>query len=346
MSAASAVSTALLAFIWQGAAIGALLALILALTPERSAQLRYVACCVAMGALAVVPALAAAFVYSSHGAWVTEGMPSISAFPPAVGRTVATTIQRWLIAAWLCGVAIASVRVVTGWTHVRRIRTAATGAPAAIANVLANVEAKLGMRAAARLGLTSMTDSPVVFGWWQPTILLPTATITDLTREQLEAVLAHELAHVRRYDFAVNLAQVIVETLLFFHPATWWISSRMRRERERCCDDSAVALSGDPATYVRALLALERSRPSAQSLALGLGAGAHALLPRIRRLLRVERPLLRMATASVAMAGVLLLAGAGSALSAGCRDASRYEVARSARANQLPTPGKPCATYK
>ena len=346
MTVANAVSTALLAFIWQGAVIGALLAAILALTPERSAPLRYVICCIAMVALAVVPAVAAAFAYTSHGAWVTEGVPSISAFAPALGRGVVTPIQRWFIAVWLCGVAIASVRVATGWTHVRRIRTSATAAPAAIERVLMSVEAKLGMRAAARIGLTSMADSPIAFGWWQPTILLPMATIVDLTPEQLEAVLAHELAHVRRYDFAANLAQVIVETLLFFHPATWWVSSRVRREREHCCDDSAVALAGDPATYVRALLALERSRPGAPSLALGLGAGAHELLPRIHRLLRVERPVVRAATASVAIAGFLLLAGAGSALSAGCRDAARYQSNRSVRANQLPIPVKQCATPK
>jgi len=346
MSAARAVSTALLAFIWQGAAIGALLAAILAIAPERSAKLRYVACCIAMGALAALPAVLAAFAYSSHGAWVTDSVPPLAELAPAVTRDVVSVLQRWLVVVWLCGVAITSVRFAAAWRHVRRVRESATGAPAAIADLLRSVEAKLGMRRAARLGLTHIAASPVVFGWLEPTILLPAATITELTSEQLEAVLAHEIAHIRRHDFAVNLAQVIVETVLFFHPATWWVSARMRRERERCCDDSAVALAGDPSTYVRALLTLERSRHATPSLALGLGAGTHELLPRVRRLLRIEQPMLRMATASVAIAGFLLLAGAGSALSVGCRDASRYDAARIARANQLPIPVKPCAPSK
>lgn len=346
MTVASAVSAALLAFIWQGAAIGAVLALILAITPECSAQLRYVACCMAMGAIALLPVVASVFAYSSHGTWVTESVPHVGAFAPSVGRELVATMQRWLMAVWLCGVAIASVRFAIGWRHVRRVRASAAGAPPPLSDLLKSVEMKLGMRTAARLGLTDMADSPIVFGWSRPTILLPVATVAALTREQLEAVLAHELAHVRRYDFAVNVVQVIVETLLFFHPAAWWTSSRIRRERERCCDDFAVALSGDPTTYVRALLTLERGRAAVPSLVLGLGTGTHELLPRIRRLLRVERPALRAATASIAIAGFLLLAGAGSALSAGCRDAARYAAERSARANQLPIPTSTCPLSK
>jgi beta-lactamase regulating signal transducer with metallopeptidase domain len=346
VAAMSAVTAALLAFIWQGAGIGVLLAAMLAIIPERSARLRYVASAIAMGTLALLPAVASTLVYSSRGAWVVATVPPVAALAPAVGREIAATIQRWLVLAWLCGVAIASIRLAIGWRHVRRIRLCALDAPPGIAEVLTRVEAKLEMPVAARLGLTDMTESPVVFGASRPMILLPVATIAELTREQLETVLAHELAHVRRRDFAVNLAQLLVETLLFFHPATWWVSSRMRVERERCCDDSAVALSGDPATYVRALLTLERSRPAAPSLMLGLGAGAHELLPRIRRIMRVERPMVRAATASVAIAGFLLVAGAGTALSDGCRNAALYQTERSARANQLPIPVKACATSK
>jgi hypothetical protein len=122
-----------------------------------------------------------------------------------------------------------------------------------------------------------------VVGWLRPVILVPAATIAGLTPEQLEAVLAHELAHIRRYDYVVNAAQVLIETLLFYHPAVWWVSARIRRERELCCDDLAVGCCGDAVCYARALTRLERLRLDSPSLAVGSTSGP--LGYRIRRLL-------------------------------------------------------------
>ena len=101
---------------------------------------------------------------------------------------------------------------------------------------------------------------PSVIGWLKPVVLLPAATLLGLTPEQLEAVLAHELAHIRRYDYLVNIVQMLIETLFFYHPAVWWISGRIRQERELCCDDIAVRCCGDAVGYARALTALERMR--------------------------------------------------------------------------------------
>jgi hypothetical protein len=116
--------------------------------------------------------------------------------------------------------------------------------------------------------LSSLADGPSVIGWWRPVILLPSATLLGLSPWQLEAVLAHELAHIRRRDYLVNLLQSVVEILLFYHPAVWWVSNCVRRERELCCDDLAVAISGDAVGYARALTILERQRlalPQARS---------------------------------------------------------------------------------
>jgi len=95
-------------------------------------------------------------------------------------------------------------------------------------------------------------------------------------------VLAHELAHIRRHDFIVNLMQSVVETLLFYHPAVWWISQQIRVEREHCCDDLAVAVFGDPLQYARALTRFEELRITAAQTALAANGGS--LLGRIRRL--------------------------------------------------------------
>jgi beta-lactamase regulating signal transducer with metallopeptidase domain len=97
---------------------------------------------------------------------------------------------------------------------------------------------------------------PAVFGWLKPVVLLPAAAAAGLTPQQLELLLAHELAHVRRNDYFVNLLQSVVETLLFYHPAVWWVSARVREEREHCCDDVALAACGHPREYAGALLAL------------------------------------------------------------------------------------------
>ena len=126
---------------------------------------------------------------------------------------------------------------------------------------------------------------PTVVGWLRPAILLPVAALASLSPAQVEAILAHELAHIRRHDYAVNVLQTIAETLLFYHPAVWWLSKRIRAEREHCCDDIAVAVCGDPVSYAQALAELETWRTGSTTMAMAATGGA--LLDRGRRILRV-----------------------------------------------------------
>ncbi len=127
---------------------------------------------------------------------------------------------------------------------------------------------------------------PSLIGWIRPVVLLPTSALAGLTPEQLDAVLAHELAHLRRHDYVINLLQAVIETLLFYHPAVWWVSKRTRDERELCCDELAIEACGDPVVYVGALAALEELRAPGSS-ALALAATDGDLLRRTRRLLRL-----------------------------------------------------------
>jgi len=131
----------------------------------------------------------------------------------------------------------------------------------------------------------TFVDSPVVVGWLQPVILLPVAALAGLTPEQVRAILAHELAHVRRHDAVVNVAQTVAETLLFYHPAVWWLSSRIRTEREHCCDDVALSVSGDAYAYASALAELESWRADRPTFALAATGG-----PLLRRVARVLAP--------------------------------------------------------
>jgi hypothetical protein len=145
---------------------------------------------------------------------------------------------------------------------------------------VARLARALGIDRTIRLLHSTAVDVPTVLGWVRPVILLP-MTLTGLSGEQIEMILAHELAHIRRHDFLVNLMQSVVETLLFYHPAVWWISSRIRIEREHCCDDAAVAVGGNALQYARALTRLEELRGEAPQLALGANGGS--LMERIRR---------------------------------------------------------------
>ena len=154
---------------------------------------------------------------------------------------------------------------------------------------------------------------PAVIGWLRPVILLPASCLIGLTPGQLESILAHELAHIRRHDYLINLLQNVVETLLFYHPAVWWVSRRIRAEREHCCDDLAVKTCGDAAAYARALATLEELRPAPAPFALA-AAGA-PLLERIRRLAgQPERSAVRPAWPVAGIIALLLLALLAAAL--------------------------------
>jgi len=170
----------------------------------------------------------------------------------------------------------------------------------------------------------AFVDGPVVIGWLQPVVLLPVAALAGLTPEQVSAILAHELAHVRRHDAVVNFAQTVAETLLFYHPAVWWVSSRIRAEREHCCDDVALTVSGDAYAYASALAELETWRTAQPALSLAATGGP--LLRRVARVLAPPAP--RSARGGITLTlALLFVVGAG---------ALQLLVAR-----QPPSPGEP-----
>src|SRR6185436_7013290 len=129
-----------------------------------------------------------------------------------------------------------------------------------VMEIFESVRERLGLYGPIRLLAHGRLDSAVVVGWLRPVVLLPVSLISGFTPDQLRAILAHELAHIRRHDFVVNILQRCVESILFYHPAVWWLSKRIRAEREHCCDDTAVRLCGSRKIYAAALLEMERAR--------------------------------------------------------------------------------------
>ena len=204
--------------------------------------------------------------------------PDSSQVPPVLRdfrtRLPLLNVLPWLVAAWLSGVAFFSLRFAGGFVlleHRRRSQTAIPGA--GILALCQDVQRQLGFERAIEYLECGWLQAPAVIGWLRPIVLLPVAALTGLTEDQLRAVIAHELAHVRRFDALVNLFQVLVETLLFYHPAVWWLNKRIRAERELCCDEIAVAASGNRLEYAKALT-LMAEWESAPRLAMAANRGS------------------------------------------------------------------------
>jgi beta-lactamase regulating signal transducer with metallopeptidase domain len=191
--------------------------------------------------------------------------------------------QRILIA-WCVGVLVFAARLVAGWRLSRElVRSAEVILTPRVMEIFEGVRERLGLRRPIRLMAHVRIDSALVVGWLRPAVLLPASLISGFTTEQLRAILAHEIAHIRRHDFIVNILQRCVESILFYHPAVWWLSKRIRAEREHCCDDIAIRVCGSRRIYAEALIEMERARQPRPILSVAAADGV--VLQRFRRVL-------------------------------------------------------------
>ncbi len=210
--------------------------------------------------------------------------PSVARSRLSLSDTVLRPCLPWVTAAWLAGVLLLSLRPVLGWLHVLRLqRRGLSALPESLQAMGQRLCRRLGVPGAVRFAQSALVEVPAVVGYLRPLVLLPASVVSGLSPSELEMILAHELAHVRRHDYVVNLVQTVIEALLFYHPGMWWVSGQIRREREYCCDDLAVALGGSPVSYAQMLarLAVQCSAPHATVLA----ATGGPLVSRVRRLL-------------------------------------------------------------
>jgi len=190
----------------------------------------------------------------------------------------------WALAVWLAGMGGLTVWHLAGWLQLRRLkRRQVRPVGAALRVTFRRLLGKIRVSRPVRLLESSAVAVPMVIGWFRPVILVPVSVLSGLTPEQLEAVLAHELAHVRRCECLIRLIQAAIETVLFYHPAVWWVSGRVRAEGECCCDEFAVGIGGDRPAYAAALA--ETARLARRGGRLAAAASDGKLLPRIRRLL-------------------------------------------------------------
>ena len=279
----------LIHFCWQAAAIALVYKLAdLAMAKSRT-NARYLLALVALlsmlgasiGTLAYEEALHRQTTFASHGG--SAATPTVQIIPrplavidmPAGPRQtvqfLSSDVMPYLDAFWLVGVVCLSLRTIGGWWLIRRLRhSALQKAPHTLRIGLDRIRLQMGIPRFVDLRLSNRIAGPLTVGVIRPLILLPITALTSLSPEQLEVVLAHELAHIRRADYFWNILQTMIETLFFFHPAVWWIGGKLRQERELCCDDMAVQLCSDPLVYATALLRLEEQRSQRLSLVMAL----------------------------------------------------------------------------
>jgi len=311
---------ALLDFLWQGALIGVIAAVLLHVARNGRPQLRYAIACLALLACAAAPCadVARQFAESPSRDMAPAIVAPVAMSAPALPAS-ATTAVEWridgalpcIVALWALGACLLSLRMAMGVWWIRRLCASPQGdAHAGWQARLDALAAHFGLRHRVTLRLVDSLPTPASVGWWRPVVLLPAALLARMPVDLVEALLAHELAHIRRHDYLVNLLQGAVEAMLFYHPVTWWLSRQIRVEREHIADRMAVEVAVEPRRLAVALSELSGCMASASSMpTLALAATGGRLMSRIEQIVRpgirsgsgrIAFPLIGFATACLA----------------------------------------------
>lgn len=327
-------------FLWQGTVMTVCFAAIRATIRKTSPNARYLAGCLTLLLMAVcvvgtfamlgpgslvdaVPSAARVSASQPGSTAPTAAFPPAPSVSPSFTAGSASTWQAveaglpWVVGLWALGVSLFSLRLAGGWLKVRQTRRASRVPPDdPLCQRFRELRQRLRVNRHVRLMKSALVRVPTVVGWFRPLVILPTSTLSGLSPVQLDLILAHELAHLRRWDHWVNLGQLLLETVLFYHPAVWWVSRCVREDREHCCDELAVAACGNRLAFAQALTALEELRQAHSAFTLAATDGS--LLARVRRILALpddERGGIdRRAAGSALLALGLLMFASGAVL--------------------------------
>lgn len=296
-------------FLWQGIAVAALMWCVLKVLRRSSANVRYITPCAGLVLMIAAPVVTFMITGADTNVAAVPMAPSAEPVEP-ITTTVQTptiikssiepielpkpsffesltakleTVLPYCVVGWFVGVAVLSVWYLGGWCQLQKLRRIGTKAVSDCIEANASLLAqRLGIRRAVQIVESALVQVPTVIGWLKPVILLPASALTGLDEIQLTAMIAHELGHIKRCDYLVNIIQTVVEILGFYHPAVWWMSRQIRIERENCCDDMAVALVQNRKEYAGALFTMEAIR--SKQLDLAVAANGGHLQDRISRL--------------------------------------------------------------
>ncbi len=284
--------------LWQAMLVALLLGLLSLLLQRQPSAIRYLAGKLALIFVLVLSGITFAGLYAEASGPYAGAVESGSGQVLAAGATSASPYWHQflsyfnahlplIVMIWLVGAAFFSLRLLGGLVYLQQLKQRGIHpAPAQWHRRIRDIADRFDLQQPVQLLESTLAQAPMVIGHFKPVILLPVGAINALSPAQVEAILAHELAHIARRDYSHNLLQSFVETLYYFNPAVWWISGFIRTEREHCCDDMAVSVSGDPLMYARALLSLQEHCRPAPQLAMSFSGNRRQLLQRVHRLLR------------------------------------------------------------
>ena len=313
-------SMVLLHFIWQGLLVAGVVSLALRCVRPTKASLRYTIGCLGLIAMVAFPICTFHVMHSTEldflAASPDASAPSRPPLPlaswgsgeqvfsrdstlggaPVVSQDelldelpTAELLRLVLLCAWVLAQGFMGGRLILGAYLVWRLRRSATVVASSVLDVSSKLAKQMGLRSVPLIVKSDRVADAMTCGFWRTYVILPSAWITQMSPEMLEAVIAHELSHVRRHDLWVNFLQRVVETIFFYHPAVWWLSKQIRMEREHCCDSAAVRATGDAGIFARALEFAAQQRVGLRfALVTNLGEDRMSLLNRVQRVLGVS----------------------------------------------------------
>ncbi|HLF63594.1 MAG TPA: M56 family metallopeptidase [Saprospiraceae bacterium] len=277
--------------LWQGSLVALIMTALMSRIPAQQAQKRYIIATISLISVLFCSMVTFAFLYQQPTVAATGNdafLTGIAAETEAVSMSLYAWISQFnpfLVSIWIMGVLFFALRFCFGLFYLRHLKASASATPAEWQETLDRIIKTLGFTRKVKLAQSALLKIPVVAGYLKPVILFPVGIINQLQVDEVEAILAHEVAHLVRNDFLQNLVQSLIEMIFYYHPAVWWISAVARSERENCCDDLAVQVCSSSLTYAKALVRLEDISYHAPALALPFAGSKGHLLNRIKRIL-------------------------------------------------------------
>ena len=316
----------LLHSLWQGAVIFLLALVLIMVLRKQGPKTRYAALC---SLFLLIPALFSAtffMIYEPGKTVASEVVPVLSnemAYQSDLLNRSAGDITwyssifdfldqntHWLVLTWFIGFIILLVRFSGSLLYLYRLRnTNLKAVPGEWKSLLNGLSGRMGIRKAVNLAESALVKVPVTAGYLKPVILLPLGTIAGVPPQMIEAILLHELAHIRRKDYLINIIQSVIEIIFFYHPVTWWLSEHIREEREHICDDIALSVSNDRINYIKALTTMEENNVQSVTLVPAMTGSRKKLLQRITRLAypeKIRKGFMEGIVACLMLAGIAL----------------------------------------
>jgi bla regulator protein blaR1 len=294
----------LLNSIWQAVLVMLLVIFVLRILPQRFSKMRYAIACASI-VIVFISSVATFVILQSNQdqqpshevayffASASDSPASDNSKSPqslikqnfVEAITLIDNNMSLILLAWSLGAVLFSLRLVSGWWFISTLKSNATILSNRWTEKLQTLAASLGMTKIIQLAESTRITTPMVIGFFKPIVLVPAGMLAGLSSSQIQTIFLHELAHIRRHDYLINLVQVFVETIFFFNPFVWILSSIVRREREYCCDDDVVSIHGSSLEYAKALAQLEEWKLTKSTFGLALAANKNQLLHRIKRIM-------------------------------------------------------------